>query len=112
MSILDVASNYDYPVEVNAENRENKFLVSVRNGGGLPVLGHLELIMQMDTNDSGTQTMTVFKNGIFCISSYQEERVLFTCSAPKLPDWAYAKVVANGQVHYVPISMATAEEQS
>ena len=112
LSILDVASNYDYPVEVNAENRENKFLVSIRNGGGLPVVGHVELITQLDTSHSATQTMTVLSNGIFRIPSYQEERVLFTCTAQKPPDWAYAKVVANGQVHYVPISMATAEEQS
>ena len=109
--IMDVATNYPYSFEVDAENRDKQYLITIRNQGGLPLIGSAELITQLDTQalmESPTVTPAI---GDFQIPPYQEKRILFTNTDHKIPQWVYAKVSANNQYQYIPIPLVKKPEE-
>ena len=105
--LYDVASNFDYPVEISSDQQKNENMVIIRNRGGLPLVGTSELFTNFDaSNDVSSFTpMTVS----FHVQPYEEKRVIYKNNGPVAPGWMFAKVSANNQTFYHPFDLKTEE---
>lgn len=97
---FDARSTDDYPIEVFSERQDNEYLVTIRNRGGLPVLGDARLLSSFDVLPEGYRSPFTPEHDIFTIEPYRDKRILFTRNSDQLPDWITAKIFANGTLIY------------
>ncbi len=103
----DLLTTGDATVAVELTRNGNEIRATVSNQGALPAEGYLELIVpfgQWRVNGGPSVTTVSPRRVPVFVGAFQEERYLFQTAGP-LPDfWMVAKLAANGQVVYEPLS--------
>ena len=95
---FDVATIGDYPVEIESAQQKNEYMITIRNKGGLPIIGTAELFTSFDTVPGDTSFTP--RNPDIHLQPYQEKRVVFTNTRLEAPGWMVAKVSVNNKTYY------------
>lgn len=110
--IYDTRATFTAPVEVGSARKNNEYLITIKNPGGLPLIGRATIVSNFDLSvDSALIPITPLTSE-FHIAPYEEKRILYTRHIADEPRWLHAKITVNGQTIYHNVTLDSTEAET